>query len=167
MEDDAAPASVAVSSVAHNGGQHLPSSGLNQDGSLASNSHLIVEVDISGGMSDTACKQYKESIEKFASALAREASRLEEADRAKELDMPEITATMVAKANELLRNPPVDRSGTRISFLLAQASAFVFAMLTPIFGATLHSYWQWTVAVTCGIIASAAQIYAIFSVRRK
>ena len=168
VEDDAALASVDASSLVSNLGQHQTSSNPNQNGSSTGNKHqIVIEPDMSGGMSDAACGQYKDCVGKFASALAREASRLEEAARAKELDMPEITATMVAKANDLLRNPPVGQASTRIPALLAQAVAFVGAMLTPIFGVTLHSYWQWTVAVTCGIIACAAQVYAIFSVRRR
>jgi len=167
VEDDAALVSVDVSSEVGNVGQRQTSSAPIPNGSSASSDQqIIIELDISGGMSDTACKQYKECVSKFASALAREASRLEEAARAKELNMPEITATMVAKADDLLRNPPASQASTRIPTLAAQAVAFVGAMLTPIFGATLHSYWQWTVAVTCGIIAIAAQVYAIFSARR-
>lgn len=128
---------------------------------------IIIDLDIIGGMTETACERYKDCIVRFAGALAREASRLEEADRAEDVEKPEITTTMVVKANDLIRHPPIDRPPTSIRILIAQAVAFAAAMLTPIFGANLHSVWQWTVTVLCGIIAVIAQIFAIIAVRRR
>jgi hypothetical protein len=129
--------------------------------------HIVLDGDILGGMSDRACERYKDCIVKFAGSLAREASRLEEADRAEEVDKPEITATMIVKANDIIRNPPTIRPPTSIPTLIAQAVAFTAALLTPIFGADLHSDWQWTVTVLCGIIAVVAQVFAIIAVRRR
>ncbi len=128
---------------------------------------LVIELDIIDGMSDNARERYKECITKFAGALAREASRLEEADRAEDCDKPEITTTMVVKANDLIRHPSIDRASVSIPILVAQALSFVAAILTPIFGAELHSAWQWTVTVLCGIIALVSQVFAIVTVRRR
>ena len=167
MEDDATGSSPDVS--APEDGERrlvLPRSELEQHGSPANDSQNAIELDMSGGMSDAAREQFKECVKKYGSALAREASRLEEAGREEGL-VPEITATMVAKANDYLRNPPVGQASLRVPALVSQILAFVGAILTPIFGATLHSYWQWALAVVCGVMASIAQGYAIFSVRRK
>jgi hypothetical protein len=134
---------------------------------LASSGQIVIDLDTTGGMTSEARKQYRDCIRKYALALAREASRLEEAERAKNLEKPEITATMVTKADDYILNPPVDDASRSMTVLVAQALAFILAILTPIFGATLHSYWQWTVACFCGIMALVAQVYALFSVRRR
>jgi hypothetical protein len=131
------------------------------------NAQIVIDPDIIGGMTDTACERYKDCIVKFAGALAREASRLEEADRAEDVEKPEITATMVVKANDFIRHPPSSAPLATIPILTAQAVAFATAMLTPIFGAALHSAWQWTVTIICGILALVAQIFAIVAVRRR
>ena len=128
---------------------------------------IVISSDIIGGMSDTACERYQDCIMRFANALAREASRLEEADRAEDVDKPEITATMVAKANEIVRYPLIDPPQASIAIQSAQAVAFAAAMVTPIFGANLHSKWQWTITFLCGILALVSQIYAIVAVRRR
>ena len=131
------------------------------------NTQLLLNVDSTGGMSEAAYLRYKECIVKFASALAREASRLEEADRAEDIDRPEITATMVVKANELIRHPPSTDTSPGTYIIAAQALSFAAAMLTPIFGSELHSVWQWVVTIICGTVALASQIFAIIAVRRR
>jgi hypothetical protein len=128
---------------------------------------MLINLDTMGGMSETACERYKDCIIRFAGALARETSRLEEADRAEDVDKPEITATMVAKANELIRHPPIDPSSSGVSILASQAVAFAAAMVTPILGGYLHSPWQWTITVLCGILALSSQLFAIVAVRRR
>ncbi len=127
-----------------------------------------INIDILNGMTRVAAENYKECVSKFASALAREASRLEQDDRAIDIEEPEVTATMVLKANDLLRNPRIEPPKLSITMIIAQVIAFSFGILTPIFGSELHSIWQWTVTIACGIIAVAAQTYAIVAaVRRK
>jgi hypothetical protein len=143
------------------------SSGANAAGQTQNIGQIIIDLDIIGGMTETACERYRDCIVKFAGALAREASRLEEADRAEDVDKPEITTTMVVKANDLIRHPIIDPPSPRIVIIIAQAVAFAAAMLTPIFGSNLHSDWQWTVTVLCGILAVVAQIFAIIAVRRR
>jgi hypothetical protein len=130
-------------------------------------SSLYINLDILGGMTESAKDGYRDCIAKYASALAREASRLEEAERAENLDKQEITTTMVVKADDLLRHPPSADATATISILAAQAVSFAAAIVTPIFGADLHSSWQWTVTITCGIIAVISQVYAIIAVRRR
>jgi hypothetical protein len=133
----------------------------------AEGARIVIDLEILGGMSTNAHNKYKVCVKKFASSLAREASRLEEEDRAEDVDRPEITTSMVIKANELIRRPPAVRVPTSIPLIAAQSMAFVMAMLTPIFGATLHSAWQWTATIVCGIIALTSQIFAIVAARRK
>jgi hypothetical protein len=129
---------------------------------------ILLNLDILSGLSDSARIHYKECIKKFASALAREASRLEEADRAEEADKPEITTTMVVKANDLLRRPPSNDATSSISTVLAQTASFGLGIMTPIiFGAGLPSPWQWTTTIICGILAVICQTYAIVVVRRR
>jgi hypothetical protein len=166
-DEDTVPASVDVPESQPGKQGMAPAAGADAIGRANNNSQIIIDLDITGGMTDTACGHYKDCIVKFASALAREASRLEEADRAEDVKKPEITATMVVKANDLIRHPPVDVPPTSIHILVAQAVAFAAAMLTPIFGSALHSPWQWTITVLCGILAVVAQVFAIVAVRRR
>jgi hypothetical protein len=165
VEDDAVSASLEVPPP----GQQPDAAGQPADvvPEGDNSTQVVIDLDVIGGMTDSACKRYKECILKFASALAREASRLEEADRAEDLDKPEITTTMVVKANNLIRHPPIQRPQTSIPILVAQALAFATAMLTPIFGANLHSKWQWTATFLCGIMATASEVFAIVAVRRR
>ena len=130
---------------------------------------LLVTLDILGGMTESAKKQYKDCIKRFGAALAREASRLEEADRPEEIDKPEITTAMIVKANDLLRHPASDSSTSSIRAIVSQTTSFGLAIATPItFGANLPAPWHWTTTVASGILAVASQVYAtILTVRRK
>jgi hypothetical protein len=167
VEDEAVSARLGVPPP--QSGQQLDPAGQTIDPAAVGgdNAQIIIDLDIISGMTESACEHYKGCIFKFAGALAREASRLEEADRAEDIDIPEITATMVVKANDLIRHPPVERTQTSIPILIAQALAFAAAMLTPIFGSNLHSKWQWTVTILCGILATASEVFAIIAVRRR
>jgi hypothetical protein len=164
VDDDGAIADVDFSAL-RSSGQREPLE--RTDLVLSGVGQIVIDLDTTGGMTLEAKKQYKDCIRKYAIALAREASRLEEGERAKNLEKPEITATMVTKADDFILNPPVDDPSKSATVLVAQAVAFILAILTLIFGATLHSYWQWTVACLCGIMARVAQVYALFSVRRR
>lgn len=122
---------------------------------------LRLKLDIITGMSDAAKLRYKDCILKFAKTVAREASRIELADRADDADKPEITASMVSKADDSVRSPPSNASRLSIRVVTAQALAFAMAILTPIFGSELHSKWQWTITIICAIIALGSELYAL------
>jgi hypothetical protein len=119
------------------------------------------------GMTESAVGRFSECVLKFAAALAREASRLEEADRAEDVRKPEITMTMVVKANNLIRHPAIEGDSAKAAITIAQITAIAATIVTPIFGANLHSLWQWTATIGCGILALVSQAYAIFAARRK
>jgi hypothetical protein len=133
----------------------------------ATHAGLHLELDMLSGMTPSAAEHYKICITKYAEALAREASRLEEAQRAEDIHGPEITTTMVAKANEVLRRPRGNDPTTKIPVITAQMVSLLAGTATPIFGANLHSIWQWTATFACGIIAVAGQVYVALVVRRK
>lgn len=128
---------------------------------------LHIALDMLSGMTDSAVEHYKGCITKFAEALAREASRLEEAQRAVEVRKPEITTTMIVKANDVLRRPRSNDPTTKIPVIIAQITSLLAVIVTPIFGANLHSIWQWTATFACGIMALAGQAYVALVVRRK
>jgi hypothetical protein len=116
------------------------------------------------GLSDQARKHFADCIRRFAADLDRKASGVEDAERAPGIDDPEITTTMVDKANEQLRNPPgVDTPLRRIAVF----AAFAFAMFTPIAGEYLHSRSQWLLMIVSGFIALLAEVYAIVMPGRK
>lgn len=137
-------------------------------GASALEHHQVhIELDMLSGMTSSAVEHYKGCIMKFAEALAREASRLEEAQRAEEIRKPEITTTMIVKANDVLRRPRSNDPTTKIPVIVAQITSLLAVIVTPIFGANLHSIWQWTATFACGIIALAGQAYVALVVRRK
>jgi hypothetical protein len=124
--------------------------------------------DIYAGMTTSAQDEFERCVTKFARALAREASRLEEANRAEDVIKAEIVASMVVNANEVLRRPRSEEPKASAFITVAQAASFALAIATPIvFGAGLPTPYQWTATVACGILAVASQIYAIVKVRRK
>lgn len=91
------------------------------------------------GATPAAIERYKQSVRKFAVALTRETSRLEEAHRIDDEGIVEITTSMVATANELIRNPPQQEPDPPSNF----------ATLCPIIAAAC-----WT---ACGIFGSYSQ----------
>jgi hypothetical protein len=135
--------------------------------SAMAHTRLHIELEMLSGMTPSAVEHYKQCVTKYAEALAREASRLEEAQRAEEIGGPEITTTMVVKANDVLRRPRVNDPTTKVPVAVAQITSLMAGIVTPIFGANLHSIWQWTVTFACGIIAVAGQVYVALVVRRK
>lgn len=127
-----------------------------------------IEIAVINGMTKGAVKCYEECVAKYASALALEASRLEQADRAEDISDPEITASMVMKSNDYLRHRQNVQAKVSILEIIFQVVAFGAAIVTPIFGASLHSVWQWTAAFGSGIIAMGSELYVILAaVRRK
>lgn len=130
---------------------------------------ISLRLNIPDGATQNVLEHYKKCVAAFAKDLSWETSRLEMDQRAKTIDKPEITATMVDKANEAIRSPPAEKTPLSIPLLVAQLVSFAAAIMTPIFGAALHSRWQWTVAIGCGILALACQTYVVISiaVRRK
>lgn len=131
-----------------------------------SDRQIIIEPDILQGMSGAARKKFKECVEETANDLAKEASRLELTERGEGLKQ-EINATMVSKAYDLIRQPPIGQASTRISALIAQLVAFagnIFISIIPSFGAP---YLRWTATAVCVIMTLPAAAYAIFSVRRR
>jgi hypothetical protein len=122
---------------------------------------IYLQTQVPAGLSKQARNQFADCILRFAADLDRKTSRLEDAERAAGIDDPEITPTMVAKANERLRNSP----GRIVVF--AHLLAFAFAMLTPIAGAYLHAGAQWLLTIAFGFTALLAEAYAVVMPGRK
>lgn len=130
--------------------------------------HTTIELVHPGGMSSAASDQFTRCVKDFGMALARETSRLEEAERAESIQEPEITATMVIKANEQVRNPNPDvPAPVPPGPLAAQIVALPAAILAGIFGSHLNSDWQWLTMVIAFVLAVIAQGYAIIALRRR
>jgi hypothetical protein len=126
-----------------------------------------LRVTVPGGMTAGAVEHFATCVDRFALDLSRETSRLEEAARAKSIDKPEITSTMVIDADQAVRNSLTSKSVVPTRVLIAQALAFATGILAPISGAYLHSWLQWVLTSLFGVIAIAAQTYAIFALRRR
>lgn len=168
MEHDATPADVGTSAPGAGDPRETAEQVPDTSGTSAiAHTQLHVKLDMLSGMTPSAVEHYKVCVTRYAEALARETSRLEEAQRAEDIHRPEITTTMVAKANEVLRRPRGIDPTTRGPVIIAQITSLLAGIVTPIFGANLHSIWQWTVTFTCGIIAVAGQVYVALVVRRK
>jgi len=131
---------------------------------------VTIDLDILSGMTEPAIVKYKDAVRRFGQSLARETSRLEEAQRAEGIDNPEVTATMVVKANDALRNPPKTEEPTsRRSYMLTQTAAFAFGIGTPVVFSVsaLHGAWHWVTTLLCGAAAVGFYIYSYVIVRRK
>jgi hypothetical protein len=88
-------------------------------------------------MSPVATDQFTQCVQDFAWALARETSRLEEAERAKSIQHAEITATMVVKANDQVRNPEAETPApVPLRPFVAQLVAFPTTISVGILGVT-------------------------------
>ncbi|MCW3813568.1 hypothetical protein ONA91_03720 [Micromonospora sp. DR5-3] len=127
-----------------------------------------IEIWVPGGMTEQAMHRYAACVNEFSMALSRETSRLEEAERADVVDAPEITATMVVKANDEVRNPRRDPDPPIPPWaMVAQLAAFTAAMFAGVFGSYLNSRWQWWSFIGCAVIGVLAQGYAIAALRRR
>lgn len=132
------------------------------------NRRVTIEIFIPSGMTEAATQRFAECVNDFGLALSRETSRLEEAERADAVDGPEITTTMVIKANEEVRNPRQEEEPPIPPWpLVAQIIAFAAAMFAGVFGSYLNSRWQWVAMILCSVIGIVAQGYAIVALRRR
>jgi len=117
------------------------------------------------GLSAAANTQAVSVLQRFANELAKEAARIEEGDRAENLQV-EVTATDIDEAYRVLRRPKnneppqrLPRSKTTKSIMIAQAVSGVVAgaMLTE-----LHSMWQVAVCTGVGVIFCIATLWLIW-----
>lgn len=167
MEHDATPTNVGSPASESGDRPEVPEQVSDIARAAAIYQRLHIELDMLHGMTASAIDHYKICVTKYAEALAREVSRLEEAQRAEEIRKPEITTTMVVKANDVLRHPRNNDPTAKVPVIIAQIVSLLAVIVTPIFGANLHSIWQWTVTISCGIMALAGQAYVALVVRRK
>lgn len=122
---------------------------------------------VPGGMTEGAVDHFAQCVHRFALDLARETSRLEEGERANTLDDPEITTTMVVKANDAVRNPLSTSAQPTLAVAVFQLVAFSFGILAAIAGAYLHSWQQWLLTSFFALIAVSAEVFSIFTLRRR
>jgi hypothetical protein len=75
-------------------------------------------------MSAHAAEQFEKCVRRYSDDLEREVSRIEAGERATGVDQPEITSTMVLKADRFLRSDPADSvpRRSRVAVVLAGAS---------------------------------------------
>ncbi|MEU8337915.1 hypothetical protein [Micromonospora tulbaghiae] len=129
---------------------------------------MTIELLVPSGMTEAATERFAACINDFGLALSRETSRLEEAERADVVESPEITATMVIKANDEVRNPRQEEEPPVPPWpLVAQILAFAAAIFSGVFGSYLNSLWQWGAMILCAVVGIAAQGYAIVALRRR
>ncbi|MEU9510438.1 hypothetical protein AB0D32_29630 [Micromonospora sp. NPDC048170] len=129
---------------------------------------IAIDIPVPGGMTEPARQRFAASVHEFSLALSRETSRLEEAERADIVNAAEITATMVVKANNEVRNPRQESDPPpSLLVVAAQLIAFIAAILAGVFGSYLNSRWQWSGLIGCATIGTITQGYAILTVRRR
>jgi hypothetical protein len=149
---------------AHMPGQDAISPSTTDDQFSGTSSAELVQVAylIPVGVTPGAVRRYKEAMRKFSVDLARETSRLEEAHRVDDEETIEITASMVAKAAEAVRNPRRDEVVPPSAFaLFCPIIAVVCALISGIFGSYLESAWQWS---GCGLFGLATVFFMLLSV---
>lgn len=131
--------------------------------------HLQITV-AADGMTEAAKKRFENYVQRFTDDLSRETMRLEEGARAPDLDEREITATIVVKANEVVRRPPDPSNVSSVvagPILAVQTFAFAAALVDGVLGSYLHSTWQWLAFVTTLVVAVSAQASSAYMLWRQ
>jgi hypothetical protein len=121
--------------------------------------HLLVDFE---GFSDPARAKFSEFVKQLAKSLANEAARLEVADRDQAADFVEINATMVIKANEVLRRPApsAELPPRSIKTLIIYSVVLVATLAAGATGNYLHSTWQVALFLASALIALVGGIHA-------
>ncbi|GGM50489.1 hypothetical protein ACFFX1_34935 [Dactylosporangium sucinum] len=134
--------------------------------SSSATSQQILEVTVVlEGASKVAWEAFGRSVQAYADQLAHESGRQEITSRAVGATIPEITATSVIRASEVLEHPPPiePRRLTTIDKIVLSAIP-IFSGAAGIMGSFLHSVPQ--VLVFSGI-ASVAVVCIFFDVWRR
>lgn len=110
------------------------------------------------GMTVGAVEHVEKFVQRFCDDLARETARLEEGDRATDLEDPEITSTTVVRAHEVVRrgpDEPVSTKPTSRWWYALGSGVYLTTILTGVLGSYLNSTLQWVTFVVL-LIASVA-----------
>lgn len=128
---------------------------------------LQVPVTVPGGMTDGAEIRFARCVREFGLALARETSRLEEAGRVLGEEDPEITTSMVIKANEAVRNPGASENRISWVVIISQIAVVPTSLVSGVFGSYLTSPLRWAGCIAFGILAFVAQTHAVIALWRR
>jgi hypothetical protein len=126
------------------------------------------------GMTAGAAARFQEEVRQFAASLARETSRLEEAQRVEDEETVEITTTMVANAAGAIRRHKSSES-TPLSQVPQTSNptfmwtifATISGIVAGIFGSYLHSAWQWVGCIIFGVLTMIFLVLAYYKVVRR
>ncbi|MEU4245920.1 hypothetical protein AB0F15_00760 [Amycolatopsis sp. NPDC026612] len=124
--------------------------------------HIVVPFT-ERGMTEAARQKFAEAVEDFSAALERETARLEEAERDEDVREPEITATMVIRANEVVRRGPLPESERDRSVLATSIQVVGLASLAAVgvLGSYLRGPLLVSIFIVLAVIALVANGYAI------
>jgi len=116
------------------------------------------------GVSDEAWKCFVQSVRDFAQDLAKEAARLEQAERDRDATSPEVTATMVRKALRKQRQitPDVPEAKTSPWIYAVRLCAILLTAASGVSGSYLHATWQWVVFTFLCCASIATNVVAVF-----
>lgn len=126
-------------------------------------SAVVIRLSVSlDGASQVAKHKFAESIQNYADRLAQESGRQEISNRAPGATVPEITASSVIKACEVLDTPPSDRRSTlTILESFGLAGAPIFSGAVGAMAGYLNSLLQWTVFLACVALSVFCVLYSL------
>ena len=113
------------------------------------------------GLGREVIRLFRPSIERYADDLARESARFEAGRRAQGIDTPEITATNVAEADEVLRKPPSveERPARSAISVVLHVTSLASGIVTGVMSNYLHSRLQLGVLICVGLITLGSGAY--------
>lgn len=114
------------------------------------------------GPSDEAWTCFVGEVQGWAEELAEETARLEQAERAIDGKVPEITSTMVKKAQAKRTQLPIDSTTASLITRRLHTATFVSALGAGVQGSYLHSTWQWVVFTILSMTALGTYLWVMF-----
>ncbi|WP_327038279.1 hypothetical protein [Micromonospora maris] len=128
-----------------------------------SGSEFVVRVSVRlDGASQMAQRAFATSVQAYAIRLMQESERHEISNRAPGADVPEVTASSVIQAREILEKPPSDRRNSLThleSFSLAGVP--IFSGATGAMASYLNSPLQWLIFIGCALVALFCVFYSL------
>ncbi len=115
---------------------------------------INVDVRLSGltGVSRSAEARLRALLQQFADEVAREASRLEEGERLRVTDAPELTARMVEEAYQAVKRPRTTPAAPTRQDRGITAGHSVSGLLSGVMLTMMHSYWQVSLATASALV---------------
>ena len=125
--------------------------------------HLSFEVEVVGGYNPPALQYLELILHEYAGALVTCAEGIERSERPANLDIPEITASIVGKAKEALNNRSrVEPAPKSLTEKALQVISPLSAASASISGAYLHSPLQGILLGILLIVALSSTFLTVF-----